>query len=246
MSFDVFEDLVAEQAQLDALLATLDARTWAAPSAAAGWSVTDVVLHLAQTEELVLATVSGRRSVFVRPEGVALDNLMEQQVVAERGAPYDQVLERWRTASRAAVAALRTCPAGERLEWAAVPLSPPTLATTRIAEHWAHALDIADPLGIDYPDTARLRHIAWLAQRTLPYAFVIAGLEPPGPVRVELTGPDGESWAFGEEDAPSRISGPAGEFCRVGAQRLQPEKTTLLVEGPQAATALHVMRNYAA
>jgi hypothetical protein len=64
-------------------------------------------------------------------------------------------------------------------EWAAVPLSARTLATTRLAEHWAHALDVTGPLDLDYPDTARLRNIAWLAHRTLPYAFATAGgLEP--------------------------------------------------------------------
>lgn len=34
-------------------------------------------------------------------------------------------------------------------------LAPRTLATARLAEHWAHAQDIAVPLGIAYPDTAR-------------------------------------------------------------------------------------------
>ena len=55
-----------------------------------------------------------------------------------------------------------------------------TLATTRLAEHWAHGLDIAGPLGADFPDTGRLRHIAWLAHRTLPYALSLAG-EPTRP-----------------------------------------------------------------
>lgn len=43
------------------------------------------------------------------------------------------------------------------------PHKPRTLATTRSAGHWAHALDITDPLGITYPDMDRLRHVAWLA-----------------------------------------------------------------------------------
>ena len=33
------------------------------------------------------------------------------------------------------------------------PVKPATLATTRLAEHWAHGLDITGPLGIDFPDT---------------------------------------------------------------------------------------------
>jgi uncharacterized protein (TIGR03084 family) len=242
----VFDDLAAEHAQLDALLSALRPEDWDSPSAAIGWSVSDVILHLAQSEEMVVLTVSGEQSVFARPEGVSLDELMDRAVAEDRGATYDQVLERWRRASFAAVEALRGCPPKERLSWAALPLSPRTLATTRIAEHWAHAQDIADPLGLGYPDTSRLRHIAWLAHRTLPYAFTVNGMAEPGPIRAELTGPDGDLWTFGEPDAPSRITGPAGEFCRVGAQRLTPEKTSLTTEGPDAATALTVIRNYAA
>ena len=55
----IFDDLTAEQDRLEAALAGLTEAQWASPSAAAGWTVTDTVLHLAQTEEAVLATVAG-------------------------------------------------------------------------------------------------------------------------------------------------------------------------------------------
>ncbi|WP_119729942.1 maleylpyruvate isomerase family mycothiol-dependent enzyme [Thermomonospora amylolytica] len=242
---DVFDDLAAEHASLETVLAALSPQMWETGSGAAGWTISDVVLHLAQTNELVVASVAGERSPFSRPEGVPLDELMDRMVAADRGAPPDQVFQRWRESAAAELEALRGCPAGTRLQWAAVPLSPRTLAATRIAEHWAHALDVTEPLGVGYPDTPRLRHIARLAQRTLPYAFAVAG-EQGGPVRCELTGPDGERWEFGDADAPSVITGPAGEFCRVGARRLRPEDTSLRAEGPHAATALRVLRNYAA
>ncbi|MGO9295336.1 MAG: maleylpyruvate isomerase N-terminal domain-containing protein [Streptosporangiaceae bacterium] len=38
----VFDDLVAEQDRLDAILGGLDEADWAVPSAAAGWTVADV------------------------------------------------------------------------------------------------------------------------------------------------------------------------------------------------------------
>jgi uncharacterized protein (TIGR03084 family) len=241
----IFDDLAAEYRRLDAMLAALEPDAWSSPSAAAGWSVADVVTHLAQTEELVAASVAGDRAAFARDGGGTADEVADRLVAAERGAPAGEVFERWHAASRSALAALRGCPPGRRLAWVAAPLSPRTLATTRLAEHWAHALDIAGPLGLGYPDTARLRHIAWLGHRTLPYAFEVAG-ERAGPVRAELTGPAGEPWRFGDPDAPSLISGTAGEFCRVGARRLRPEQTALAAEGPYAAAALRVLRNYAA
>jgi uncharacterized protein (TIGR03084 family) len=124
-------------------------------------------------------------------------------------------------------------------------LRPQTLATTRLAEHWTHALDVTQPFGADYPDTDRIRHIAWLGHATLPYAFHLAGREP-APVRVELVGPSGARWTFGPQDAPSRIEGSASAFCRVGAQRLLPEESGLRTRGPHGAAALRVLRNYAA
>lgn len=240
----VFDDLAAEYRQLDRVLSALADDAWSAPSAAAGWSVADVVTHLAQTEEIVTASVAGEEIAFAR-DGATVDQAADLLVAAERDVPAAAVFERWRSASRAALAALRECPRDRRLSWVAAPLSPRTLATTRLAEHWAHALDITVPLGLAYPDTPRLRHIAWLGHRTLPYAFSVAGQDA-GPVRAELTGPAGERWSFGDADAPSVIRGGAGEFCRVGARRLSPEQTSLVAEGPDAVAALRVLRNYAA
>lgn len=244
---EVYDDLEAEQDRLDEVLATLGPGDWARPSAAAGWSVSDVVLHLAQTEELVVASVKGDPAPFARRAGQSgsVDVFAARWVEEERSTPPDAVYQRWRAARHAALDALRRCPPGTRLPWATSPLSPATLATTRLAEHWAHALDINGPLGIAYPDTARLRHIAWLAVRTLPYAFAVAGLEA-RPVRCDLTGPDGERWEFGPADAKSSITGAAGAFCRVAVRRLAPEASGLAATGPNAATALRVVRTYAA
>jgi uncharacterized protein (TIGR03084 family) len=143
------------------------------------------------------------------------------------------------------VDALRAADPDTRYPWIAAPLRPEALATTRLAEHWAHALDIAEPLQLDYPDTDRLRNIAWLAHRTLPYAFSLAGQEPQ-PVYCELTAPDGTTvWRFGDPAAPSRITGDAGAFCRVGAQRLPAADSGLAAEGPAGEAALRLLRNYA-
>jgi uncharacterized protein (TIGR03084 family) len=242
----VYDDLEAEQDRLDEALGTLGRNDWGRPSAAAGWSVSDVVLHLAQGDELVVASAQGDPAPFARGPGLgdSGDEFAARRVADERDASPDAVYRRWRTARRAALDALRGCPPGTRLPWAVSPLSSVTLATTRLAEHWAHALDITGPLGIDYPDTARLRHVAWLAVRTLPYAFEAAGLQA-RPVRCELTGPEGERWEFGPADAGSSISGPAGMFCRVAARRLAAEASGLTATGPDATTALRVVCTYA-
>ncbi|MDX6285123.1 MAG: hypothetical protein QOG53_608 [Frankiales bacterium] len=242
---DVFADLEAEHDRLDSILSGLDEASWLAPSAAMGWTIADVVLHLAQTDEMVVASINGTNLTELRPEdGTTLDAVMDSLVNAERADPA-VTYQRWRDARRASVAGLRTADPQRPLAWAAAPLKPKALATTRIAEHWAHGLDITDPLGIPFPDTDRLRHIAWLAHRSLPYAFAFAG-EQPHDVFCELTAPDGvTAWQYGEPGTESTIKGSAGAFCRVGAQRLAASDSDLETTGPHGATALRVLRNYA-
>lgn len=243
----IFDDLTTEYDRLDGIFATLTEEQWLSPSAAAGWRVVDVLLHLAQTEEAVTATVTGAPTgpgAVVERGSASVDEAVDRWVAAERSGP-EVVYPRWQAARRQSVDTLRAADPDQTSPWASAPLRPATLATTRLAEHWAHALDITGPLSIPYPDTARLRHIAWLGHRSLPYAFTVAGQQP-GPVRAELTGPDGEMWRFGDVDTASVISGPAGAFCRVGARRLAPEESGLTTTGPHAAAALRVLRNYAA
>jgi uncharacterized protein (TIGR03084 family) len=241
----IFDDLEAEQDRLYGILAALDEDQWMAGSLADGWSVTDVVLHLAQTEEAAVASVESGTSV--RPPGTRLtvDETAELMVRSERAAPAE-VFKRWQDARVAALAALRSADPAVPSQWIDTALKPPTLATTRLAEHWAHALDITEPLGLELPDTDRLRHIAWLAHRSLAYAFAISGQEAQ-PVYCGVTAPEGTgTWQFGPADAASRITGAAGAFCRVAAQRLAPEESGLVAEGPYGAAALGVLRTYAA
>jgi uncharacterized protein (TIGR03084 family) len=240
----VVDELVAEGARLESILGLLTEAQWLTESGAAGWSMADVVLHLAQSDEGVVSSAGG----VYRPEGSAeggtVDEWAARRVAAERGAPA-QVFTRWLQARDAAVEALRAADPQVPLQWVTGTVKPATLATTRLAEYWAHGLDITGPLGIDFPDTSRLRNIAWLAHRTLPYALSLAG-EAPVAVRCVLAAPDGvATWTFGPDEADSEINGPAGDFCRVAAQRLDPAESGLRAVGSQGATALRVVRTYA-
>jgi uncharacterized protein (TIGR03084 family) len=241
---EIFEDLEAEQDALEAVLAALPEDAWLTESAAPGWTVADTVLHLAQSEEAVVATTGGRGDALTWSRyGDSVDAAMAALVEEQRTGPAE-IFQRWKDARRAALAGLRAADPNQPVRWVAAALKPRTLATTRLAEHWAHARDIVGPLSIDYPDTARLRHIAWLGHSTLPYAFALAGQEPHD-VHCVLTGPAGEVWRYGPAEAESSISGSAGAFCRVGAQRLSAEQSGLETHGPYGMAALRVLRNYA-
>jgi uncharacterized protein (TIGR03084 family) len=130
--------------------------------------------------------------------------------------------------------------------WATNPLKARTIATTRLSEHWIHANDIARPLGIPYPDSERLWHIARLAHRTVPYAYARAGRDDAPTVRLELLSPDEEMWHFGSEDAECVVTGSASEFCRIAARRLSlTDAATIVKWGARTAEMLTLVRTYA-
>jgi uncharacterized protein (TIGR03084 family) len=240
----VMDDFVSEALRLQGILGLLTQAQWQADSRARGWSVADVVLHLAQSDEAVAASADGADHRGDVAAAGTVDDWAARMVDTERTTP-DLVFARWREARDTAVAALRAADQERPLQWVAGPMKPATLTTTRLAEYWAHGLDITEPLGLDFPDTDRLRHIAWLAHRTLPYALSRAG-EAPAAVRCSLTAPDQVStWTFGPDEADSQITGPAGAFCRVAAQRLDPADSGLRAAGPHGAAALRVVRTYA-
>jgi uncharacterized protein (TIGR03084 family) len=247
MPTDVFDAVAEEYAALGAMLAALEDAAWAHPSLCAGWSVADVVLHLAQTEEGVVSSTSGTAgSNFPRERTTTIDEAVERTVSSERGQSGAELLERWTKASRASLAALREADPSGVFAWATNPLKPRTLATTRLSEHWIHANDISQPLGIDYPDTDRIWHIARLAHRTIPYAYARAGRDDPATAFLELESPGGGRWAFGDQAAECHVRGPASEFCRIAARRLDPaDAAGIVATGARAGELLSLVRTYA-
>ncbi len=240
---DVLDDLAAEYARIETILASLTDAQWDAPSAAPGWTIADTVFHLAATEEGVVSTLATADDGWTTRDR-PLDEVIDAAVRGRTGTSAE-VFNRWRAATATSIAALAVADPNTRVRWAAAPLKPRTLATTRLAEHWAHMLDITGPLGIDNPDTDRVRHIAWLGHSTLPYAMRLAGLEPAA-VYCSLTAPSRRVFTYGPTDAGARITGAMGAFCRVGARRLDAADAGLRTTGGTARDALRVLRNYAA
>jgi uncharacterized protein (TIGR03084 family) len=252
---DVTTALAAQLAELDEVLAPLTDAEWATPSLCEGWSVADVVLHLAQTNEMATASALGKfdeslTRITVGGGGTAT-NVDEGAAIAvanERGLPNEGLLARWRASAADMREALEATDPHTRVTWVAGRLSVRTLTTTRLAETWIHAGDVAEPLGVLLPPTNRLWHIARLAWRTLPYAFAGAGTELSGPVVFDLSAPDGEDvWAFRDRDTEptTYITGPAEELCQVAARRVSPADTGLTGEGPDADAVLALVRTYA-
>jgi len=243
--------LADEHEDLRALLATLAPADLGLPTRCRGWDVGDVVLHLAQTDAMALDSVSGR---FPRTPGswaetgppASVDEGAAAMVAAERGADPGAVVARWSRAAAALDTALGAMDLSTRVPWVAGELSARTLATTRLAETWIHGGDVAGALGATQAPSPRLRHVARLAWRTLPYAFARAGRVQAGPVAFHLTAPDGGRWDFVPDDEPrTTVRGPALDLCQVAARRLPAASTALVAEGPDAADVLELVRTYA-
>ena len=251
---DILIALGAQHAELAQLIDTFSDDDWERPTRCEGWDVASVLLHLAQTDEL--ATASARGDLDGRGGGgflgdgvgqtVSVDDAAAAQVGIERAAGGAAIRRRWHDASQAMRAAFDEGDPHTRVTWVSGQLSLHTLTATRLSECWIHTGDVASALGVDLPPTDRLRHIARLAWRTLPYAFRRDGAAMQGPVAVDLTGPNGEEWHF-DPDAPAltTIRGSAAEFCDVAARRGEPDATNLVGTGPDAAAVLRLVRTYA-
>jgi uncharacterized protein (TIGR03084 family) len=248
---DIRAALRAQHAELAGHLTGLSDDDWHRPTRCEGWDVYDVVLHLAQTDEYA---VSSLRDEF--EETVAdmtgktavgdVDDAAGLMVEQERGRPPAELFDRWRRASDGLRAELDGADPHKRVAWVTGRLSVQTLATTRLSEAWIHSDDVAEALGKPLVPSDRLQHIARLAWRTVPYAFIRDGREPPGPVAFELRGPGGEQWDFVPDAEPiTVIRGEAAELCAVAAQRVEPAATSLRGDGPDADTILELVRTYA-
>jgi len=243
--------LAAQQDELDGMLRDATDADWDTPTRCPGWTVGDVVLHLAQTDEFALASVEGRLADPVAPwtqseRAGTVDERAEALVAGQRGAPPQQVLERWRTGASAVRDAFNTVNPSARLTWVTGQVAARTLATTRLAETWIHTGDVAEALAVARTPGPQLEQIVRLAWRTLPYAFARDGKELAGPVAVALTAPDGGTWAFGDAGtATTMVRGPATDFCEVAARRLDPADSDLTATGPDAQDVLALVRTYA-
>ena len=119
------------------------------PSRCPGWSVADVLLHLAQTNEMAVASVEGRVVAWMHdaaqglPPGGHVDDWAGALVAGERGAP-DQAVARWRASTAAQLAAFTTCPPHARLTW----------VSGELREHWTGRVVSSGPDHVDLGEVA--------------------------------------------------------------------------------------------
>ncbi|GGC76935.1 TIGR03084 family protein [Hoyosella rhizosphaerae] len=244
----VVDDLDAEGAALDALIADLPADSWALPTPAAGWTIAHQIGHLAWTDNASIAAATNPdafqalvQQAWTNPTGFVDEAAEEWSSIA----PVE-LLERWRTLRADLSQALRNIEPGTKVQWFGPPMSPASMASARIMETWAHGLDVADTLGVTVEPTSRIKHVAHIGVRARDFAYALNQLTPPAEqFRVELAAPDGETWTWGPEDAKQRVSGPALDFCYLVTQRRNLADLDLSAEGADAEKWLTIAQAFA-
>ncbi|MGW6744183.1 TIGR03084 family metal-binding protein [Streptomyces sp. NPDC055025] len=241
-------DLRAESEELDALVAPLGPGDWSLATPSPGWSIAHQIAHLSWTDRAALLAVTDPAAFAEESEKAlaAPDSFVDEGTAAGASLPPAALLARWREGRARLGDALRVSPPGARFPWYGPPMSGASLATARLMETWAHGQDVADALGVRREPTARLRHVAWIGVRARDYAYLVRREQPPAePFRVELTGPAGESWTYGPEDAAQRVTGPALDFCLLVTQRAHRADLAVRAEGADAGHWLDIAQAFA-
>lgn len=235
---ELISALDAESESLDQLVANLTAEQWATPTPSAGWTVAHQVGHLHWTDRVSLLAITDADEFNRQLTEAAGDPMGFVDDAAETEARRDpaELLADWRATRGRLAGALAAVPEGTKLPWFGPPMSAPSMATARLMETWAHALDVADALGVNVPASDRIRHIVHLGVRTRNFAYLVNGKQAPAEeFRWEITAPSGELWSWGPEDATNIVRGPAVDFCELVTQRRHLDDLNLELVGDDAA-----------
>jgi uncharacterized protein (TIGR03084 family) len=241
------DDLRATQSRLRALLEGLAPGEWDRPTPAAGWNVRHQVRHLAHGEEL-------GRLAATDPDGFSAElarmvadlDAVEAATTADDGEADGDLLARWWDAAAGLRSAVLAGPADERIGWVTGPMSRASFLTARVMETFAHGHDVAVAVGVEVAWDEALRHVAHLGVATRAFAYGNRGLPvPEAAVRVELTGPGGEAWAWGPEAAADVVRGPALDWCLLVTQRIHRDDTQLVATGDAARGWLAIAQCFA-
>lgn len=245
----ICDDLAAEQAALDQVVADLSDEQWLLQTPADGWAVRDQISHLAYFDEagtLAVVDAAGFRSAAEELQNSAGGDPVLISLEKGRSVSPRELLAWWRQARNEVTSVFRTVGPKERLPWYGPDMGARSFATARLMETWAHGQDIVDALGVEREATDRLRHVAHIANGARPYAYFVNAMDvPEAGVRVELTAPSGETWTWGDEAATDSITGAALDFCLVAIQRRHLDDVDLTIAGDAAHEWSKIIQTFA-
>jgi uncharacterized protein (TIGR03084 family) len=242
---DILDDLRAEHDDLRQVVEPVDL---ALATPAEGWDVRETLTHLAAFDEEATKAATTPQLFLAGLAEVAadIDGFMDALQASRRALSRDELLDDWHAGFAAMVQAFADLEPGTKVPWYGPPMSPPSFATARLMEYWAHGQDVADAVGVRRVPTHRLRHVCHLGLRTRGFSYAVRGRRAPeATVALRLTAPDGGVWELGDQDARQDVTGPAEDFCLLVTQRRHRDDLALVAHGQDADEWLGIAQCFA-
>ena len=246
------DDLRAEAAELQRLLAGLRDRDWPRATQFKAWTIDDIVRHLHMGDSMALASASDPAAFArlladiqaERKKGLSRIDETRQRLGGLAGRP---LLDRWHETLELLCGVLAEKPADARLKWSGPDMGVRMFTTARQMETWSHAQAIYDLLGVERPaPSPRLRNIAEIGVRTFGWAYRNRGLPVPAVMpSVRLETPFGETWTWEQPASSEAVHGDAMAFCQVVTQTRNVADTRLAIEGETARHCMSIVQCFA-
>mgnify|MGYP000621052042 CR=1 FL=1 len=239
--FNPVDDLIAEQALVDALVADFTEDDWnRMASYCTTWTFKDVICHIAFFDYCAVELLAGRGESVNAVADAASEQDEHYHVMAFRDRSGADILNWWREQRTLMTASFLELGPKGRVPWAAgIPhMSVRSLASARLMELWAHSVDLYDALGIDPVVKERITSTLFLSWQGRPNMYNVNGLafDSEIPMYLELTLPSGELWTKGEPNDQNYIKGSAKDWALVAIRRRNWMDTGLEVVGDEART----------
>ena len=196
--FNPVDDLIAEQALVDALVADFTEDDWnRMASYCTTWTFKDVICHIAFFDYCAVELLAGRGESVNAVADAASEQDEHYHVMAFRDQSGADILNWWREQRTLMTASFLELGPKGRVPWAAgiPPMSVRSLASARLMELWAHSVDLYDALGIDPVVKERITSTLFLSWQGRPNMYNVNGLafDPEIPMYLELTLPSGRA-----------------------------------------------------
>jgi len=243
---EMISDLQSEQDSLDEVVALLSDDAWLVETPSPGWNVADQISHLQFFDERAALALSDPSSFVVDRQDLMARAPHDASIDFGRARAPHELLSVWRESRRLLVAAAAQVDPTVRVPWYGPSMSVRSFLTARLMECWAHGEDVGVALQHLRVPTHRLRHVAHIGVGARAFSLAINALpEDVSPIRVDLLGPQGEQWCWGDEQSKNRVQGEALDFCLVVTQRRSLQDSQLQILGESAETWMAVAQAFA-
>ncbi|GII83454.1 TIGR03084 family protein [Sphaerisporangium siamense] len=231
-------------AAMDALLASATRADWS-QKIVEGWTLQELVAHLAATDSLVACAID---APVAGPPLTANDVLgrTADMIAYTGGRTPQETRAEWRAQAEAIRARAAEMDPGTPITPGGMSFALSDHLLARMLETWLHTVDAAAVLGVSLPlpVAAHIHPTADFCARLIPWTMLLSGVDGGGAraVRLTLTGPGGGVWhvpldvqvvARPDDGAPAEveIACDVVDFCFLLGGRRAPDEFPATITG---------------